>query len=347
MGELPRGGAVRRRLPSPAALVTLAILAACEHAQPFGAPPTEPQAPFTATLPRLLTFNAGADLTPAWLPDGSAFIYTFSLNRADRDLCLGILPAEGGHQLRVICHTPAALDGDSTNALLEPAVGPGGALAYVRESSLLGAVAPNRRELVVASLAAPEPGRVVVTFPYTGPDGQLRDGASHVRWVGATALVYVADQVNYLTQGTFADTIVAPIEIVRADLAGASPVLTIIPGTAQATSLDVDSSGAIIYTLPGDTRVYRLAATGGAAGVLYDFGSAGVPSEVRVRGKVLVALINGQLARATVGDSAVVPMPSPDSTQVLGRPALAPSAARVVVQLTGGAPANLWLLQVP
>ena len=347
MGLVPGHGIVRRLVRARPLIGGLVLLAACEHAQPFGAPPAEPDVPFASAFPRLLTFNPGSDLTPSWLPDGSAIIYTVSLNRADRDLCIGLLPAEGGHQLRVICHTPAALDGDSTNALLEPAVGPGGALAYVRESSLLGAVAPKRRELVVGSLAAPEPGRAIVTFPYTGPDGQLRDDASHLHWIDSTSLVYVVDQVTYFTQGTFADTIVAPIEIVRADLAGASPVFTIVPGTANATSLDVDSSGAIIYTLPGDTRVYRLAAAGGAASVLYDFGSAGVPNDVQVRGKVLVALIDGRLKRATVGDSAVVPMPSPDSSQVLGRPALAPSAGRVVVELQGDAPADLWLLQVP
>jgi len=338
---------VSRRRLALAALLALVTPAACEHAQPFSAGTPEPNVPYAAAFPRLLTFNPGADLTPAWLPDGSAFVYAFSLDRADRDLCLGMLPAEGGHRLRVICHTPPALDGDSTNALLEPAVGPDSVLAYLRESSLLGAVAPRRRELVAASLAAPDPGRVVVSFPYTAPDGLLHTGASHIHWLGPTALAYIADDVTYQTQGTFADTIVTPLEIVRVDLSGASPVLTVVPGTAGATSLALDSAGAMIYTLPGDTRVYRLAPGGGAAAVLYDYGSAGVPSEVQVRGKVLLALIDGRLTRATLGDSVLVPMASPDSTRILGRPALAPSGTRVVVELSGGPPADLWLLEVP
>lgn len=336
-----------RRVVALALAPTLAALAACEHAQPFGAASGEPNVPYTAAFPRQLTFNTAADLSPSWLPDGSGIIYSFSLAQADNDLCLGILPGEGGHRLRTICHTPVEGDADSTNALSEPAVGPGGALAYLRASSMLGALAPSRLELVAATLSAPEPGRVVIRFPYTAADGLLHASASHLHWLSATALVYLAEQVVYFTHGSFADTVVSPLEIVRVSLAGDSAALTLVPGTAGATSLTVDSAGAIIYTLTGDTRVYRLASAGGAPGVLYDFGSAGIPSDVQVSGRVIVAIIGGRLTRATVGDSVVVPIPSPDTTQVLRRPALASSGARVVVQMSGSRPSNLWLLEVP
>ena len=336
-----RGAVVLALVPA------LAALAACEHAQPFGAASREPNVPFVNGFPRQLTFSAGADLRPAWLPDGSGIIYSFELVQQDHDRCLGILPAEGGHLTQSICHVPAMLDADSTNVLTEPAVGPGGRLAYLRATSMVGALSPSRLNLVVASLDDPEPGRAVIGFPYTAVDGLLHASASHLAWVGSTALVYLAEQVTYFTHGSFADTIVAPLEIVQASLAGDSATLTLVPGTAGATSLAVDSSGAIIFTLPGDTHVYRLASVGGAPGVLYDFGSAGVPSDVQVSGKVLVALIGSRLVRARVGDSVVVQIPSPDTTQTMRRPALAPSGSRVVVELSRNAPANLWLLQVP
>jgi len=325
----------------------LAGLVACEHAQPFGASPADPNQPFSSAFPRQLTFSAGPDLAPAWLPEGSGIVYSFALLRADNDRCLGILPAEGGHQLRAICHVPLEFDADSTNALWEPAVGPSGALAYLRESSLPGSLAPHSREIVVASLTVPDPGRVVVRLPYTAPDGLLHASASHLHWVNATTLVYRAEQVIYYTNGGFADTLVSPLEIVRADFAGDSTVLTVVPGTANATSLTVDSSGAIIYTLVGDTRVYRVDPVSGVSGALYDFGNAGIPSDVQVSGKVLVAMIGGHLARATVGDTVVVLIPSPDPAQLVLRPALAPSGARVVIELSGSDPSNLWLLQVP
>jgi hypothetical protein len=332
---------------APALGLALAALAACEHAQPFGAAAGEPDVPQSLAFPRQLTFNTFADLSPSWLPDGSGIVYSFALGQADNDQCLGILPAEGGHRTRTICHTPIEGDADSTNALSEPAVGPGGALAYLRASSLAGSLAPNSLELVVASLGAPEPGRVVVRFPYTAPDSLLHFGASHLHWVGDTALVYLAEDVVYFTRGTLADTIVTHLEIVRVSLAGSSAALTFIPGTANATSLTVDSTGAIIYTLPGDSRVYRLEAAAAAPGVLYDFGSAGIPREVQVGGTALVAVIGPTLVRATVGAGALVPIPSPDGTRVLRRPALSPSGSRVVIELKAAAPADLWLLEVP
>jgi len=328
------------------ALALLGALAACDHAQPFGAGPAEPDVPFSSSFPRRLTFNAGGNQAPSWLPDGSAFIYTYALNRPDHDRCLAILPAEGGHQLRTICHTPLIGDADSTNTLWDPAVGPDSSLAYVRESSLPYDLAPKRREIVVASLAAPDPGRAVVTFPYTAPDGGLHTGASHLAWLGPNVLVYIAEDVSYYTQGTFADTIITPLEIVRADVSTTPATLTAVPGTTGATSLAVDSLRGIIYTLPGDTRVYRVEVIGGAPTVLYDFGAAGVPTEAQVRGSVLVALLGPRLVRATLGDPALVTMAAPDTTQQMGRLALSPSATRLVVELTGAAPADLWLLQV-
>ncbi len=342
-----RWPAALRRLRPLALGFALAGLAACEHAQPFNAVSGEPNVPFSTAFPRQLTFSPSADLEPSWLPDGSGIIYTFARGTADNDRCLAILPAEGGHQLRTMCHTPVVDDADSTNTLWDPAVGPGGALAYVRESSLPGDLAPKSRELVVASLGAPDPGLVVVGFPYLGTDGQFRDDASHLHWIGADTLVYLAEQVNYITSGVYADTVTIPLEIGLVDLTGAAPARTVVPGTANATSLAVDSSGALIYTLQGDTRVYRLPRPGGAAAVLYDFGSAGVPSEVQVSGTVLVAMIGGTLTTATLGDTAVTVIPSPDPAQSVRRPALSPSGARVVIELGGSRPADLWLLQVP
>ena len=331
----------------PAALLALGGLAACEHAQPFGPPAAEPNQPFSTAFPRQLTFGAGADVQPAWLPDGSGFIYSFPLERADNDRCLGILPAEGGHQTRIICHVPVALDGDSTNALWSPAVGPGGRLAYVRESSAPSSVAPNSRELVVASLDAPDPGRVVLSLPYTAPDGSFQYGASHLQWAGADRLAFIADSVIYFSIGAWVDTITTPIEIMRIDLVGDSVALAAIPGTADATSLVADSTGALYFTLPGDTRVYRLAPGAGVPAVYYDFASAGVPSDVQVRGATLVALVGGSLVRARLGDSVPVPIPGPAGGSPFD-PALAPAGTRVVVAATlAGAPSNLWLLQAP
>ena len=334
-----------RRAPA-AGLVLLALLGGCEHAQPFGGASAEPNVPLSTSFPRRLTFGGGADVEPVWLPDGSGFIYSFPTGQPDNDRCLGVLPAEGGHRVATVCHRPVD-DADSTNALWDPAAGPGGRLAYVRETSVPLSLAPQSRELVVASLSAPDPGTAIRRFPYTGADGKLRSSASHLRWADSTTLYFIADSVVYFTIGTFADTITTPIEIMRVSLAAGTPDPVPVPGTSHATSLTADSTGAIFYTLPGDGRVWRLPNGQDTASVFYDFGARGVPSDVWVRGDRLVAVVGGTLVRARTGDTTVVPIPLPAGLAPR-HPALSPSATRVVVEGHGATVAtNLWLLQAP
>jgi hypothetical protein len=336
-----------RLLRAGLVVCAVAALAACEHAQPFGAASLGPNVPFSTTFPRRLTFDAGGDLAPAWLPDGSGIIYSFQrYDRADLDRCLAVLPAEGGHAVRTICHR-SPFDDDSTNTLWSPAVGPGGVLAYVRESSTRGGLAPSSRELVVATLDDPDPGRVIRTLPYFAPDGSLHATATHLTWVDAQTLVYVAESVLYTFPPAATDTILTPIEAVRISLAGDSVALSLLPGTAGANSVTADSAGAIYYTRLGDSRIYRLDPGGGAASVAHDFGAVGPASDVQVRGNVLVAVAGGSLYRVDLVGGAVAPFVPPD-TLALRRPALSPSGTRVAAEAHASSGlSNLWLLEVP
>jgi hypothetical protein len=326
----------------------LAWCVSCEHAQPFGAADLGPNVPFSTAFPRQLTFSVGGDLAPAWLPDGSGIIYSFQrYDRADRDRCLGILPAEGGQVVQTICHRPT-FDLDSTNSLWSPAVGPGGVLAYVRESSVPGGPAPSSRELVVASLGNPDPGRVVRTLPYTAPDGQLHATATHLCWVDAQTLVYVAEQVLYTFPPMATDTILTPIEAVRISLAGDSVTLSVLPGTTNASSVTADSAGTIYYTILGDSRIFRFNSAGGAPAVAYDFGGLGAPTDVQVRGTVVVAVVGGQLYRADLAAGTALRIPGPGLLR-LRRPALSPSRSGIAVEAAAASrgQADLWLLQAP
>jgi hypothetical protein len=329
------------------AVAAAIVLGACEHAQPFGAADLGPNVPFSTALPRQLTLSAAGDVTPAWLPDGSGIIYSFQrLDRSDHDRCLGILPAEGGQRVRTICHQ-SPLDADSTNALWSPAVGPGGVLAYVRESARIGLYAPQSRELVVASLQNPDHGRVVRTFPYITPDGQLHVSASHLQWVDAWTLVYVAEDVFYFTRTLPYDTVTSPLEIVRLSLAGDSVVMSVVPFTSNGSSVAVDSAGSIYFTRLFDSRVWRLVPGAPAPAVVYNFGTAGIARDVQVRGNVLVATVGGQLYRVDLTSLTAVGIPPVDSL-IFAYAALSPAGTRVVAEaygLTGGA--DLWLFQVP
>ena len=330
-----------------AALASLALLAAagaCEHAQPFVAA-VEPDVPFDTTFPRRLTFSPSGDVEPAWLPDGSAIVYALSPGGPNGDQCLGILPAEGGHLQSMICHR--LFDADSTVLLRDPAVGPGGLLAYLRESSAAGALVPTAIELVVASMTAPDPGRVLLRFPFTSADGVLHGSLAGLHWLPDGELVYVAQQVTFTGPPLAVDTVYAPLRIERLAMVGDSAVVTAVPGTANATSLAVDTSGVLYFTLAGDSRVYRMDPGAASPSVWFDFGGAGAADGVQVHGNLLVALAGGTLFRVDVAADTVTAIAVPGSLS-LSRPALSPSGSRVVAEAAGpGEFPDLWLFQVP
>ena len=321
-----------------AALPLLAGLAACEHAQPFGAADLGPNVPFSTEIPRQLTFNAGPDRDPAWLPDGSGMIYAFGLDRADHDQCLGILPPDGGHRLQSICHVPAHADADSTNVLSNPAAGPGGQVAYLRENSLVGALAPTTRELVVAALSRPDPGRVVLVLPQLAPDGQRVNRLSHLHWLAAGSLVFLAEQVTYAQTPT--DTVETPIEVMRLDFTDTSSTLSVVPNTLGATSVAVSTRATLYVTMQGDSVVYEVEPASGQSAPLFDFGSLGAASDAQVAGTRLVAVAGALTATLRLGllvsvdltSGTVSPVSSTSTTVFYRVPALDPSGSRVVAE---------------
>ena len=308
---------------------------ACEHAQPFAVPYVEPNVPHDSAYPRRLTFNTASDVAPAWLPDGSGVIYSFQIPQPDSEQCLGILPAEGGHLIWSACPFVPPLATDSTRVLTQPAVGPAGALVYLREHKLLSEQGFTFKDLVVATLGNPVPGRVVLSLAYWAPDSLLHIAVSDVQWLNAQTLVWVA------VVDTNAGPPPVPSEIVRFDMSTAPARMTVLGGTGGASSLAVDSGGALYYTLRGDSHVYRYIA-GALPDTVYNFGPTGAPVDVQVRGNVLVAEVNAALFRVNLESKSIVSIATPDSMSV-SSPVLSPSGTRVVVQ----ASRDLWLLQVP
>ncbi len=333
--------------------VTLPLAAAaCEHAQPFGAPDLGPNAPFSTAFPRQLTFNPLGDVQPAWLPGDSGIIYSLSVGLPNGNHCLGILPPGGGHLTATICATSPS-DADSTIALWLPAVGPQfDRLVYLRDRSGVGAFEPNSSELVLASLSAPDPGRVLERFPYTAQDGSLVVGLRDPTWLSGSVLVYRAGTLTFTGPPLPVDTLFTPIEIARLGVVGDSVSLSIVPGTSGATSLATDTVFALYYTLPGDSHVYRMLDGAPAAAAWYDFGAAGVPTLIRVAGNggagsVLVALVGSTLYAVHSGAGLPAPLTLPPSLTV-SNVALSRAGNFVVVEGSlGGLPPDLWLVEVP
>jgi len=356
---------VRRLFVAGPLVGGLVLLAACEHARPFAPGAPEPNVPFTTDLPRQLTFSAGLTRDPSWFPDGSALVYSFELPQPDRDRCLGVLPAPGGHLTQAICPVPSRLDRDSTTVLSNPAVSTDRRLAYLREGSLVGAQLPSTRELIVASLARPDSQRVVLSFPYTAPDGRLHEGLSHLHWLDAGRLVFLALQIAYPSPPNPPDTVVTPVEVAILDVSGGGPV-TVVPNTVGATSVNVSNRGTLVVTMQGDAVVYEVQASSGLRTPLFDFDTLGAVVDAQVAGTTVLAVGRGLTVRLGAGQLYAADLATGGvralTTWIFAyyqRPALDPSGARVAAEqhavtyvgAEGGPPdtllarpAHLWLV---
>jgi hypothetical protein len=315
-----------------------------------------------------LTFSSGADLSPVWLPDGSGFFYTRErTDRMDRDRCLALLPSEGGSVTREICDRTPAAD-DSVNAFSSPAIGADGRLAFVRASAPLDVgrpLAPRFHEIVVGTMVNPGNVRVLRTVPYTGPSGRQHQEISQVRWLTDSVLVYIGQKVDYV--GACGpcpkDTLPTGLEIVQLDTRGAVPLLTMLPGSDQASSLAVVTADTIYFTVNGDSRVYSLALSTDAIAVVHDFG-AGIARDVQVSGGRLVAVVGGDVSFVDDPGTGPVQRDGGGALMLVDRsggaetllapvgimfrhPALSPSGTEVVAEVITGTATDLWLVAVP
>jgi hypothetical protein len=347
-------------------LVLTLIAASCRHEAAFTSDTyTHRQPSGTGSLVRL-TFNPGVDQGPSWLPDGSGFLYTHErIDRDDLDRCLSLLPAAGGTIEREICDRIPAAD-DSVNAFTAPAVSPDGRLAYVRASAPLSVgwpVAPYFHQLVLTSWDHPAEPRVLRAIPYPGPSGRIHQAVSQVRWLGDSALVYVGQKVQYAGVGVV-DTIVTGLEIVRLDFSGPNPVLAMLPGTDQGSSVTTAGRDTIYFTLNGDSRVFRLLVSSDSLAVVHDFGTGNIARDVQVTAGRLVAVVGGNISfvndaglglvqRDGGGTLVLVDLATGGET-VLTSPAafyrhaaLAPDGRHVVAEQVVGRTTDLYLVEVP
>jgi len=332
------------------------VLAACEHTTPFSPGRYTPSGPFATGNPLRLTYSTGVDAWPTWLPDGSAILYTQErLDQADRDECLTTLPAGGGVTTRTIC---AASDpaGDSLNVYQSPAVSADGRLAYVRLSTLAfaGRGVPDYAQLVLAAYATPLAAAVLEPLSYFSPAGRSVDLVRDIRFIGATTLVYLAEQATYTCANfgcTAIDTTVAGLDVERLDFAAAPPVLSVVPATDSATSLAAGAADTIYFTRAGSGQVHRRILSTGADTVLADFGTAA--TDLSQSGSRL-AVILGSTLRVVDWSTGFDQSYAVAGTDI-HHPALSPDGHRLVAELAPvdsatyreTAPTDLWLWTLP
>ena len=329
-----------------------ALVVSCDHTTPFSAGSYGNTAPLNPGNPARLTYNPGVDPRASWLPDGSGFLYTQEqTDRTDLDRCLALMPAGGGTVTRTIC-AGSDLAGDSLDDFESAAASTDGRIVYARTSMIagFGHAGPDHAALVIAPYASPLAATLLQTLPYFGPASRSVDMVSDIHWVGPTALVFLSEQWTYPAACgtcTRVDTVRTGLDIQRIDV-GPPPVISLVPGTDQATSVTVGGRDTIYYTLAGDPGVHRRVLASNADTVVFIFAAA--PTDVTVAGSRVAAL---------VGDTMhVVDLPTgADLKLALGlnqllRPALSPDghslvAEVAVVDTLGIHPADLWLWRLP
>ena len=153
--------------------------------------------------------------------------------------------------------------------------------------------------IALAATLDPASAQMVRSFPYTPAGSTAQFTAEGVRWLDATHLVYVGQQFS-----SQANCLTCPVDTLRTgqavtvlDLSAPGAVPVAIPGTATATGVAVESGGgSLLYTLAGDSRVYRYLLGSGSAEIAYDFRAAGVVRDVQVAGNRMAAVVGGRVA---------------------------------------------------
>jgi hypothetical protein len=328
---------------------------ACGHTDPFTTSPPTTDQPFDPAPPVRLTFNAGADRFASWLPDGSGILYSAQqVARPDHDICLAQVPPDGGSQIRLDCDF-TRLGRDTTNAIESAVASPEGRLAFFKARSDIDDPRPTVASLAVASGLDPVGASEVQPVPYTLPGGRVVSGISALRWQTSGRLAYVGDLVTqrYPCDQKFQvcalDTIRTGLTVALLDLGQIGPSPVSVPGTEFASGLALAGGDEILYTLSGDTRVFRQSLSTGGTGVAFDFGPAGVARDIDVVGNRLVAVVGGRVHFSVdpefgpvqwdsggvlhlVDLAAATDVSLDPGLRLFRRPALAPDGAAVVAE---------------
>jgi hypothetical protein len=257
----PSRGFTRGFPRAPVALATLLAALACGHGEPFGATPPGALEPLDPTLPRRLTFNSAADVSPSVVGDTIVFSRQDS-GRADGDVCLALLPVEGGRLYRTACAHGTSAD-TVRDSWLRPAVSPDRRrVAFLYERRAVASGGLLSRALVVASFDAPDSVAVTVAGSYDLPGGGLGNGFHQISWADDVTVRFLGG-----TETSGANASFVPAGVFQFPVGtDPSPDPQIVPDLADATLYAVNDDGTVYFVSGTDGAVYRW--TAGSAPVL-------------------------------------------------------------------------------
>lgn len=288
-------------MPHRWGMLFLLAVAACEHDQ---AP--EPSIPVVDTLPDQgppprLTLNPVMDLTPAYTVDGSSLWYAWERSdQPDQDVCLGLIPVQGGARSRETCHVAPGSVGDSANWYISPAPHPDGRRVAWYQLSSLYRGRGSAGEIVIGPVdATNDPSKLtgLQHFPINAPSGRTHVMPEQLQWANDSTLVYLAVLVT--TNDTLAaqDTFYSGLEIATLTLTGDTAVLASIPGTGLASGVAVAPGGKVYFTRNGDPRIFKTTLTGGPVTTYHDFGNiSNFARDPVIAGDTIYAIVGGEIS---------------------------------------------------
>lgn len=139
--------------------------------------------------------QSGPDRGAAWLPDGSGIVYSAQQpGRKDKDVCLALLPPGGGHQQQLSCDLSPP-GSDSTDAIESPAPAPDGRLAFIARTFRIGSLTPGSTAISIAPRTDLAGRTRLQSLPYTIPAERMHSGASQLRWLSPSRVMYLAERV--------------------------------------------------------------------------------------------------------------------------------------------------------
>ena len=336
----------RRRAPALIAVSLLLGIIACDHSAPFSPTNQGVTTPFQPGPIARLTYAPGNSRSASWLPDGSAFVYSYpDPQSAQSDRCIAVMPATGGRIQQLICRRTANSP-RQTELLDAPAVSSEGRLVYSQDVRPDGATGLGDLALTLTSLTAPQTTSRLAAVPYTIAPGLLNNWISQTTWLSPTRLLFLGGLIGKIT---ISDSITSGLDIVQLDFGTGTPILSLVPGTESASGVAAGDGGSFYFTVGGDTRVYKRDAGGGTT-VVYDFAPE-IVRDAQVVGNRLVAVVGGRVTflegpnpgqlvqwdyggllhvvdlAANTDQSVSLPIPA-----FVRRPALSPDGSRIVVE---------------
>lgn len=333
----------------PLRLLLLGALA-CAHGEPFDPGMPAPQGPLTDAVPRRLTFNTGDDRSPAIA--GSEVTYSrYDPGRGTSARCLAVLPAEGG-TLRATWCPPAPSAADTfVSTWLEPALADAGDLvAFLwQRGAAVSSLAAWSHHLVVAAADAPATPTVQTLLGGSLSADRRYNTAYELTWVTPARVRFLAayDSIPKVKGGgseRFTDTLLVPRGLMELEVA--TGAIALVPGGDSVTAYTAAPDGGLwVVKEAAPAMVNRL-----EAGSLVEVASVGgsITDLAVVDGRGVVATGTDDIGwfDPVSGARGVVVAPGPV------RRLTGSAGRRFVAEVEAdarefGAPANLWLFELP